>query len=93
MTYITKSKIKEFFVAAFFRALWTGAEVALALLPTTSFALGEVNWPIVLSTACGAMVVSMLKSIAIGIPEVEDGKSMPSIYAESEGAHARRGDE
>ncbi|ANE22408.1 membrane protein [Denitrobacterium detoxificans] len=60
--------------AAGIRALKTAAQAAVALLPTTAVALGEINWGIVLSTAVVAAITSMLTSVG-GIPEVADGES------------------
>ena len=61
---------KEFWIAALKRAIHTAAQTAIGIIGAhTLFA--EVNWPIVASAAGMAAVVSLLKSIAIGVPEVE----------------------
>ena len=65
---------KRWIKAAGVRAIKTAAQVAIATLPTTAFALGEVNWVLVVSTAAGAAVLSLITSLA-GIPEVDEGIS------------------
>ena len=65
---------KKWIRAAGIRAIKTAAQVAIATLPTTAFALGEVNWIVVGSTAIGAAILSLITSLA-GIPEVDDGAS------------------
>ncbi|WEV41651.1 holin [Bifidobacterium sp. ESL0682] len=64
--------------AAAIRALKTGAQAALATIPTTAATIGSVNWPIVLGTAALAALCSILTSIA-GVPEVQDGASLPQL--------------
>lgn len=60
----------EWFQAALIRALRTFAQAAIAALPTTAFTLGSVDWIIVLSTAAGAAIISLLMSVA-SLPEVD----------------------
>lgn len=55
--------------AALIRALKTVAQTAVATI-STSAALTEVNWKIVISSAALAGLLSVLTSIA-GLPEVE----------------------
>ena len=61
---------KEFWRAAAIRALHTVAQTAIATIGTAVM-LTEVNWLAVLSASALAGVVSLLKSIVIGLPEVE----------------------
>ena len=64
----------EFWKAAGSRALRTVAQAAIAAIGTTATITG-VNWPIVASTAALAGVLSVLTSIATGLPEIrKDGK-------------------
>ena len=60
---------KEFFRAALIRAIRTVAQAALAMIPAAA-TLADVNWLTVLSTAALAGIVSILTSIATGLPEV-----------------------
>lgn len=60
---------KAFWIALAKRALWTAAETALALIPV-GVGLEEVGWLHVLSVSALAAVISALKSIVTGLPEV-----------------------
>lgn len=62
--------MKEKIIAALKRAGWTAAEVALAMIPV-GVGVEEVNWLHVLSVVAVASVISLLKSIIAGMPEVE----------------------
>ena len=75
MTESKRNYWKQWAIAALIRSVRTFAQVAIVSLPTTSFALGDINWVIVGSTATAAAIVSILMSLA-GLPEVpvpEDG--------------------
>lgn len=63
-------KIKEFVVKALIRAIYTFAEVALSML-TVGQAFVEVNWLHILSVSGVAAIYSILKSIVVGLPEVD----------------------
>ena len=63
---------KKFIVAALIRALRTLAQTAVATIGTSAL-LSEVNWIAVASASVLAAVLSVLTSIATGLPEV-DGK-------------------
>lgn len=62
---------KEFIIALAKRALYTFAEVALSML-TVGQAFTDVNWLHVLSVGGVAAIISILKGILIGLPEVKD---------------------
>ena len=53
------------------RALHTLAQTAIATIGTTTL-LEQVNWKIVLSASLLAALLSVLKSIAIGVPEIQE---------------------
>ena len=91
MTRPTKESILNWLYAACIRAIRSAAQAAVFMLPTTAFTLGEINWLLVVSTAGGMAVMSLLTSLA-GLPEAEDGKTPFAIIA-SDGKHARSGDE
>lgn len=61
---------KDFWLALAKRALWTAAETALALIPV-GVGIEEVGWLHVLSVSALAAILSALKSIVTGLPEVE----------------------
>lgn len=60
---------KDFWRAAAIRALRTVCQSALATMGTTAL-ITEVNWVQVLSASALAGVLSLLTSIATGLPEV-----------------------
>ena len=86
MTRITKDRVLAWAQAAIVRALRTFAQTMVATLPA-GFALTEVNWAWALSIGLGAALLSVLMSLA-GLPEVDDGKSLPVIASETGGDHA-----
>lgn len=71
MTGVKKLRLSLWAKAALIRALRTFAQAAIAALPTTAYMMGEVNWMAVASMACGAAVLSLLTSVATGLPEVD----------------------
>lgn len=60
----------EFWRAAAIRAIRTAAQTAIATIGTSAM-LSEINWPAVASTTAVATILSLLTSIATGLPEVE----------------------
>lgn len=60
---------KEFWKAALMRAVHTVAQTAIAVIGTSAV-LEDVNWLYVLSASAVAGLVSILKSVAFGMPEV-----------------------
>ena len=79
MTYITKERVKDWAAAALVRALKTFAQTLVAMLPVGA-SITEVGAPHMLGVAALAAVASVLTSIA-GIPEIENGASLPDIAA------------
>lgn len=65
-----KGELKKFIRAALIRALRTFAQTAVATIGTTAV-MSEVNWVVVASASCLAAMLSILTSIATGLPEVE----------------------
>ena len=61
---------KEFWKAALIRAVRTVCQTAIATIGTTAL-LEEVNWLLVASSAALAGLLSILNSIATGLPEAE----------------------
>lgn len=60
----------EFWKAAGIRAIRTVCQTAIATIGTTAV-LQDVNWILVLSSSALAGLLSVLNSIATGLPEVE----------------------
>lgn len=66
-----KKDWKKFILAALIRAVRTLAQTAVATIGTTAL-IEEVNWHIVISASLLAAVLSILTSLATGLPEVEE---------------------
>ena len=60
----------EFWHAALIRAIRTAAQTAIATIGTSAV-LSEINWQVVASTTAVATILSLLTSIATGLPEVK----------------------
>ena len=63
--------MKKFLKAAGIRAVRTVAQTAAAMIGT-SLVLSDVNWFEVLSASLIAGILSILTSVATGLPEVPD---------------------
>ena len=77
---------KEFWRAALVRAVRTVAQTAVATIGTTAV-IEKVNWLTVLSASALAGLLSLLTSIATGLPEVEksDDRHPPDENDEDKG--------
>jgi hypothetical protein len=64
---------KEFWVAAGIRAIRTICQTAVSVIGTSAL-LSEVNWVAVGSSALLAGILSVLTSIATGLPEAPNEK-------------------
>ncbi len=62
---------KEFIKAALIRAIKTICQTAVAMIPV-GLMITEVDWLTVLGTSTLAGVLSILTSIANGLPEVDE---------------------
>ena len=69
---MTKYNWKEFMIAASIRAARTFAQAAIGMI-TVGSAFSDVNWLMVLSVSGVSAVLSILTSIATGLPEVKAG--------------------
>lgn len=63
-------RTKEFWRAAALRAIRTVAQTAIASIGTAAV-MSEVNWTVVGSASLLAGILSILTSIATGLPEAE----------------------
>ena len=63
--------MKKFIRAAAIRAVRTIAQTAVATIGTSAV-LSDVNWVMVASASILAGVLSILTSVATGLPEVEE---------------------
>ncbi len=71
------SDLKRWLMSATVRALKTAAQAAIGIIGAATI-LGDVSWPMVISGAALAAVVSYLTSIA-GLPEVDGGASLSTL--------------
>lgn len=62
---------KQFWIGALKRAIHTMAQAALACIGSGIVGIADVDWVHIGSVALMAGVISLLKSVAIGIPEAE----------------------
>ena len=62
--------MRDFLKAAAIRAVRTIAQTAVATIGTSAL-LSEVNWTAVVSASILAGILSLLTSIATGLPEVD----------------------
>ena len=72
---MNKEKIKEALIPALKRALWTIAQTAIAMIPIGA-RIAEVDWLDILSVCAVAGILSLLKSIVVGMPEAEYGGTL-----------------
>ena len=63
--------MKDFIKASLIRAARTMAQTAIAVIGVTAKVMSDVNWAMVISASLLAGILSILTSIATGLPEVE----------------------
>ena len=62
---------KTFWRAALIRAAHTAAQTALGIIGVSAV-VQDVDWYRVLSATALAVIISLLKSVAVGLPEVDN---------------------
>lgn len=70
--------VTSWLVAALVRALKTAAQTAVALIGTEAVAITSLDWYQIAAVCATAFVLSLLTSVA-GLPEVQEGDSLPKI--------------
>lgn len=75
--------MNTFIKASLIRAIRTICQTAVAVIGT-AFVLSDVNWWAVVSASLLAGILSMLTSVATGLPEVEYEQSLYQYYDEPE---------
>lgn len=63
--------MKRFLQASLIRAIRTMAQTAIATIGCSTI-ISDVDWKLVLSAALMAAILSMLTSLATGLPEVNE---------------------
>lgn len=75
----------DFWIAAFYRAIRTGAQTLLSLL-AVGMGVFDVDWMQLISVTLMAMIVSLLTSLVTGLPESKiDGTIDGSQFDEVDG--------
>ena len=67
--------MKQFWKAAGIRSLRTVCQTAIAMIGT-AVVMSDVKWVMVISASVLSGILSILTSIATGLPEVEDVKEV-----------------
>ena len=62
--------MKQKLMLALKRAAWTAAETALGMIPV-GVGIEAVNWKHVLSVVALTAILSLLKSVVVGMPEMQ----------------------
>ena len=63
--------MNDFIKASLIRAVRTMAQTAIAVIGATAKVMSDVNWAMVISASLLAGILSILTSIATGLPEVQ----------------------
>lgn len=84
--------MNTFIKATLIRAIRTVCQTAVAMIGT-ALALSDVNWYMVASASILAGILSILTSIATGLPEVEYEHSLYQYYDEPEDSEVEDEDE
>ena len=80
--------MNNFIKASLIRCVRTIAQTAVAVIGT-AFVLEEVNWWVVISASILAGILSILTSVATGLPEVDYQEHLHMSMDEPEDAEVR----
>ena len=83
---------KTFWKYTLYRALRTVCQSAIALIPASAL-ITEVDWLLVASASVLAGIVSILTSIATGLPEAEYEAHLYQYHDEPEDSEVEDGEE
>lgn len=83
---------KNFWKYTAYRAIRTVCQCAISLIPASAL-ITEVDWRLVASASVLAGIVSVLTSIATGLPEVEYAEHIHMSKEEPEDAEVDEDDE
>lgn len=84
--------MNTFIKASLIRAIRTICQTAVAVIGT-AFVITDVNWPVVISASLLAGVLSILTSVATGLPEVEYEQHLYMSADEPDDAEVNDGQE
>lgn len=65
-------KISDFWKAAGIRAVRTMAQTAIATIGTSAVILSDINWLNIVSASILGGILSLLTSVATGLPEIDE---------------------
>lgn len=68
---MNKDKINKFIKYSLIRAIKTFCQTILATIPTSALIVSDVNWGVVISASLLAAFLSLVTSVAFGIPEAD----------------------
>lgn len=83
---------KQFWKYALYRALRTVCQSAIALIPASAL-ISEVEWGLVASASLLAGIVSLLTSIATGLPEDDFAQHLHQYHDEPADSEVQDEDE
>lgn len=72
-------KISDFWKAAGIRAVRTMAQTALATIGTSAVILSDINWMNIVSAAILGGILSLLTSVATGLPEIDEKERSKNV--------------
>ena len=84
--------MNNFIKYALIRCVRTICQTAIATIGS-SVVFTDVNWPMVVSASCLAGILSLLTSVATGLPEVEYAEHIHMSHDEPEDAEVDDDDE
>lgn len=84
--------MKSFWKASLYRALRTVCQAAIAVIGSAAI-LSQVDWVMVVSSSLLAGLLSILTSVATGLPEVKYGEALYMYHDEPADSEVHEDDE